>query len=330
MSEKFFSWLKKYYFIVVLVTVIIGFLFSYLNNNYGFTNKILKTIDDSENTINIKSYFTIDQKYFIYSLLSNFFLTFGITLFITMFFSNYFDKKEKKEFEDRLQKFQEDTAKNAYLSLFHQIMDESFFSMIKEDVIQCKKIRTDAKWIYDIQEKNESKNESKNEFLLLRRTIKYTVKNLSSDKQEEEVFFSSFSNSFISSELETIKIDNGNGEYEDLKLDSSFIDNIEKKGTKILISPNASIKIIKIINQKFSGNFLYETQFSNCPLSNLEIEINYPSNYNFSLSCDSFSAKPIKEIDTEGKLIYHFNTAIFKGQGIEFFCEKKKEQKLDN
>ena len=57
MSEKFFSWLKKYYFIVVLVTVIIGFLFSYLNNNYGFTNKILKTIDDSENTINIKSYF---------------------------------------------------------------------------------------------------------------------------------------------------------------------------------------------------------------------------------------------------------------------------------
>jgi len=309
MSEKFFSWL----------TVIIGFLFSYLNNNYDFTNKILKTIDDSENTINIKSYFTIEQKYFIYSLLSNFFLTFGITLFITMFFSNYFDKKEKKEFEDRLQKIQEDTAKNAYLSLFHQIVDESFFSMIKEDVIQCKKIRTDAKWIYDIQEKIESEKE----FLLLRRTIKYTVKNLSSDKQEEDVFFSSFSNSFISSELETIKIDNGNGGYEDLKLNISSVDNIEKKSTKIQINPNASVKIIKIINQKFNGTFFYETQFTNCPLSNLEIEINYPSGYKFSLSCDSLSAKPIKEIDTEGKLIYHFNTAIFKGQGSEFFCEKK-------
>lgn len=319
--------IKKHYPIIVLALIILWGVFTYLSNDYCFKSKTVFQI--IENKTVEKQYLLVESKHFVLSLLASFFMTAGITLFISMFFSNYFDKKEKEAFEQRLVQYQEETAKNAFLSLFHQIVDESFFNVIKNDIIQCKKIRKNARWIYDIEEKEKNDH---TKYLVLNRTITYSVINLSSEPQEEEILFSSFSNSYLQSEFSYAKKrDSSDKEYEEYKQDE--LDTLEEQnGTKtikksIKLKSFKSTEIVKVIKQTFNSNYIYETQFANCPLSNLEIQVNYPSGYKFELS-SALSEEPEKDTSNPRRIIYTFNNAILKGQGVEFYCESLSSQEI--
>jgi len=321
-ERKCFSeWFKANYLFGVFFFIVLWLIFCYLSNNYKLVPKNLETLQNGE--VVIEEYKAIEPKHFIFELLSNLFLTLGITLFITMFFTNYFSRREREDFEKRLEQFQKETAKNAFFSLFHQIVDESFFNVIKTDVIQCKKIRKNAKWIYDITEEQDDNGDKHLELL---RTIKYTVQNLSAEPLEEKICFNAFSNSFISTEFDMVKTkENGAMKFEEHKLDSFTQpdNNVLSYNKSIIIKANDSVEIVKSVRQIFKNTFIYETHFANCPLANLEIQVNIPKDYIFNLSADSLTEKPIKDDSNPRRIIYTFDNAILKGQGVEFYCEKK-------
>ncbi len=114
-SVEKLDWIKKHYPIIVLLLIILWGIFTYLSNDYCLKTKTVLQI--IENKTVEKQYLFMETKHFVLSLFASFFMTTGITLFISMFFSNYFDKKEKEAFEERLLKYQEETAKKMHF--FH-------------------------------------------------------------------------------------------------------------------------------------------------------------------------------------------------------------------
>ena len=92
------------------------------------------------------------------------------------------------------------------------------------------------------------------------------------------------------------------------------------------MQPLNSSEIVKGIKQTFDSNYIYETQFATCPLSNLEIQVNYPSDYKFELT-SALSEEPEKDTSNPRRNIYRFKNAILKGQGVEFYCEPTVESK---
>ena len=311
------NFLKKYYLILAILIICAGYYISYKTNNYEFQNKVLQVIKDNE--IQHKEYISLENKFIVLSLISEACITFGITLLITMFFVNYFDKKEKNDFKKELKEIQIETAKNAFLSLFHQIIDESFFNVVKRDIIKCKVIRKNARWIYDIYTDSDSNK------LVLKRTITYTLQNLSTENRKEPMKISFLNNSYAITRNTQIKYkESTKNKYEDFDINKHTE---EKNGYKIItgdieINSNSSVDIVRVLEQVFNTEFIYETHFLSTPLSGLEIEVNFPKDYQFNISFNSIENDVSQILDTETKKIWKLNGALLKGQGIEFYCEK--------
>lgn len=309
--------LKKNYFVIGALIIFVGVLISILWGEVEFVPKQILTLDSNHQTVT-KDYVFPKIVYPIMNFVSSAVIPFGITLIITMFFVNNFTKQENKQLQEQLLAFQNNTAENAIYSIFKTIIEPSFFEIVKEDVLNCKMIRKDAKWIYDIEEKDGK--------MKMTRTISYTVKNLSTKNQSEIVKASGFSNSYVKTqvvELKYKKQGDSNGfqtiysiNDENPEESSASVEkNIEVEGAN-------SVEIIKKITQIFESKFVYETHFANEPLTDLEIEVNFPENYIFSLN-NSFLGQFIDQPIVESKrIVYKFKKAILKGQGIEFFCEK--------
>lgn len=311
------NFLKKYYLIPAILIICAGYYISYKTNNYEFQNKVLQVIKDNE--IQHKEYISLENKFIVLSLISEVCITFGITLLITMFFVNYFDKKEKNDFKKELKEIQIETAKNAFLSLFHQIIDESFFNVVKRDIINCKVIRKNARWIYDIYTDSDSNK------LVLKRTITYTLQNLSTENRKEPIKISFLNNSYAITRNPQIKYkESTKNKYEDFDINKHTE---EKNGYKIItgdieINSNSSVDIVRVLEQVFNTEFIYETHFLSTPLSGLEIEVNFPKDYQFNISFNSIENDVSQILDTETKKIWKLNGALLRGQGIEFYCEK--------
>ena len=312
------NFFKKYYLIFAILIICAGYYISYKTNNYEFQNKVLQVIKDNE--IQYKEYISLENKFIVLSLISEACITFGITLLITMFFVNYFDKKEKNDFKKELKEIQIETAKNAFFSLFHQIIDESFFNVVKRDIINCKVIRKNARWIYDIYTDSDSNK------LVLKRTITYTLQNLSTENRKEPIKISFLNNSYAITRNPQIKYkESTKNKYEDFDINKHTE---EKNGYKnitgdIEINSNSSVDIVRVLEQVFNTEFIYETHFLSTPLSGLEIEVNFPKDYQFNISFNSIEDDVSLNLDTETKKIWKLNGALLRGQGIEFYCEKK-------
>lgn len=305
--------LKKYYWFFAIIIISGGLFLEYKTNSFEFQSKVLQVINN--NQIELKEYISVENKYLVLKIISEACITFGITLIITMFFVNYFDKKEKTDFKSELKEIQKDTAKDAFLSLFNQIVDEAFFLTIKEDIINCKLIRKNAKWIYDIKKDDDGK-------LQLTRIIRYDLHNLSNEIKTENIEISFLHNEYAKSSIESVKIKKtGDDDYKDVQ----NLEETEKNGSKIKtgkieIQPNEVISVVRTMVQTFSTSFIYETHFLNDPLADLELTVTVPDGYNFTLCNGPVTSNVTEEINDKNHKIFKFNKAILKGQGIEFFC----------
>jgi len=315
--EKMVDVLKSHYVIIGIVMIFIGLLISIYFGDVEFVPKQILTLDSDHQPVT-KDYVFPKIIYPIAEFISSAVIPFGITLIITMFFVNNFTKQENEQLKNELLSFQNDTAENAVYSIFKQIIDPSFFEIVKNDVLNCKLIRRNAKWIYDIEEKAGK--------LVMTRTISYSVENLSTEKQTESIKVKGLLNSYMKTRVVSLQYDKNDGKGFNIIYDSNEIDHCECSAAveeNIEIEGRKSVEIIKIIEQTFTNNFIYETHFANEPLTDLEIQVNYPEGYSFSLN-QCFWSQPVdKPIDGNKRKVFKFKNAILKGQGIEFFCEKK-------
>lgn len=317
----FTNFLKNNYVLVSLISIIVGLVIAHYASDVELESK--KVMVCVGEICEAQTYLYPKQIYLILNLISNGLIPFGFTLLITMFFVRKFEEQENEALEKKLLKFQRDTAENAMNSVFKTIIDPSFFFVIKNDVLNCRMIRKNAKWIYDVSIGETAGT------LKMKRTISYTLENLSNEKQIEPVTILAMSSDYVKSNVTKLQYRRQQDkQFQSLDIveDESVQDKKIGKATKdIEIEGNQSVEIVKEIEQEFSNEFIYETHFANSPLTDLEIQINFPEGYDFRLSCDALSQEYEKTIDEPSRRIIRFKNAILKGQGIEFYCSKKKD-----
>ena len=311
--------MKKHYLIVGLLLILLASFLLLENNLYESVNNEVKTIENEEQGVEI--YRTLENKYVYVNILANAIIAFGTTLIISMFFAAYFEKNERENFQNKLEQIQVETGRNAYLSLFNQLIDKAFFDYVKKDIINCKSIREKAQWIYDISNVQNGSTEK----FILKRTIIYHVKNLSTDELIEPLKIECLKNSYSEMEINEIKYKLEGADYKNEDIGALTLEENGKKifNSEVKIPPLKTVEIVKIITQIFNTNFIYETHFSNSPLSDLRIMVKYPDNCNFNISFNTKNDDFVQQVNVDGNQIWESKSAILKGQGIEFFCEKK-------
>lgn len=310
--------IKKHYLIIGIIIIIVACYILGENNLYESVNQVIKIKVDGDEKEEI--YRILENRYNYLNIIANVLIAFGTTLIISMFFATYFEEQERKNFQKKLEQIQIETGRNAYLSLFKQLIDESFFNCVKKDIINCKSIREKAQWMYDVSYANDGTGK-----FILKRTITYCVKNLSTEDLLEPVKIECLKNSYSEMDVDEVKYKLDN-DYtnEDVRAKTSDENGKKIFSSEVNIPPLKTVEIVKIFTQKFNTNFMYETHFSNSPLSDLTIIVKYPIDCNFYIGFNTRKDDFVKQVDVNGNQIWVSKSAILKGQGIEFFCEKKQ------
>jgi hypothetical protein len=306
--------LKKYSTLISFLFIIIGAIGTYLTNNYELASKTISIVKD--NNISTQIIYSIDNQYLFFNIFSILFINIGIALFISSFFLKYIEEDEKKNFYDKLELFQKETAKDAIHSVFNRIINDKFFAIIQKDVLNVKLIRKNAQWQYDISIRNDKP--------ILKRTISYELHNISNENAQESINIKAVNGihsdfKIISGKIRKLDTSEEPIIFADSTQENSNLKRIEKE---LELQPDETVEVVIVFEHAFHNDYIYESHSSKHPIVGLEITVNYPENYSFELY-SGFSTEPRIRVNEAGKTVYVIDGAIYKGQGIEFICVKK-------
>jgi len=317
--DKIGTFISKNFLWIVILLFVLYIVLMYFTNNYNFAFKIIKIVEP-DGKINNFRFLEIQNKYLLLSLFNNLILNIAVALFISGFFLRYIEKKEKEEFYKKLENFQKETAKNAIKSIYERLIEPEFFAILEKDVLSENLIRHNAKWDYDFIINHNNKIE-------LKRTVMYTLKNISNNV-ETETFKVIFENNIHSSiELSECKYKKKNeNEYRDIIMEQSNIDHKFEAQKAIIIEPGEEVQVILSIKEVFKCDYVYETHSTRFPIVNLSLNVNFPKNWIFEIVVDNFSNPLEKIYVSENKIKYQTQGGIYKGQGIEFILYKEENE----
>jgi len=302
---------KKNYLVAVLLFIFIGIFFLYKSNDYKLVCQTIRIVEN--NKIKDQIIYKTEPKKILLQLVGTIFINFAITIFIALFFVRYIERQDRELFEHKLQQFQKDTAEDAILSVFKRIMEEEFFEIIKEELLNAKLVRKNANWQYDIKK-------SENNKMILKRTISYELHNMSLEDADEPMSPIFSDNIHSKAIIKVCKIRKHDGTEEDVfPLEQIETKPFSKSKKNIKVSPLSYVEVVFVVEEEFKREYIFETHFTNYPIINLEIVVNFPEDYIFDLN-DSFSTKCRLKINELGKKIYTVRGGIYKGQGVDFIC----------
>ncbi|MCB0451148.1 MAG: hypothetical protein KDC97_13620 [Confluentibacter sp.] len=319
MSENIKNKDIKFIFIIIITLILFG-AGIFLKIMFDSFELIPKNIADIVNgNIVSKTFYERNLKYPIIELISNMSISFSFAVIISIFFVRSIESREKEEFEDKLLKFQKETAKDAISSSFERLIDRDFFEIIKTDILNAKFHRRKIRWEYDIVISKNNK-----ESMVLTRTVSYILENISQIEQTEDVHVSMFSTVHCTTEGVSIKCKiDGEKNFRDLTINDKNEHGISTSTIqKINIPARKNAEIVSVFKQVFPRDYIYETHFLNNGGTELEITVNLPYGYDFSIS-STLASRTEKLLDEPTKKRYRINGAIYKGQGIEFMCFKQ-------
>lgn len=262
----------------------------------------------------------VSDKNPLLKLLGQTFIAIGSGVVIALLVIRHIDRKEKSEFEEKLLKFQKQTAQNAIVSAFETLIDRAFLEIVKKDVLGAKLIRFDAVWFYDVAV-------LKNQHYVLKRTTNYKVRNISGQTHKETIKITTDESIHSSTRIEEISyrhLPDGKWEKKTIKdvksgIGESFLDHSEE--IPLESGARLEVKILIVQNYK-NSNYIYDTHFTRYPIENLDVIVKFPDDHRFNLN-DSFSSQLELINDQPGSQLYKSKGAIYNGQGIEFLCYKK-------
>ena len=322
--DKLITWIKNNALAISIALFVAGISLVFHTNQYDIQSQTVYKVVDGKPKEQV--IYLLDQSKPLLQILSNIFLSLAVALFISAFFIRHIEGDERKELEKKLLSFQENTAKDAIQSVFKRIIDKEFFNIIKKDLLNAKSIRKNANWQYDISEINNGQE------LLIKRTISYEFHNISHSVATENIKLTSNDNQHCDTEVVSGKIRHQSGEEESIELEEIENSNGETFATlerEIQIAAGESIEVVLVFQQIFKHGYIYETHATRYPIINLEITVNHPANYKFNLF-SSFSNQERLRINEPDKKVYVVEGAIFRGQGVEFFCDKKTSSTQHN
>jgi hypothetical protein len=304
--------IKHYWIPYCIVMSIIGVIGRVYSSSYTLLPREMNCIVDGK--ISKTSYYIPQVEYPIIDVLSNIMFSISVAMLISLLFIRALEKSDKDKFESKLLDIQKNIAENAFVALFDQIVERPFFDQFKDDILKSNFIRKNIRWHYDFKICGDK--------LILKRTVNYHLQNNSTTVKSEEIKTSCFESIHCKTSTMSTKYRlNTNAEFIDANLATQTGSAFVKSTFGLVeISPQQNVEFVTIIEQLFNTNYAYETHFFTHSSIDLELTVNIPDGYDFSI--DSYALRDRTEliVNEPSKKVFKINGAIFKGQGVEFLC----------
>lgn len=259
----------------------------------------------------------------IVNLLKNFLYGLAAAIFITVFVANRLENSQRKEKEDELKKLNEAVNVNVFDSLFKTIIPEEIFKIIKQEIIENKVVRRDAKWVYNFIE-DEGK-------IVCTQTTRYELHNLSQASVSDPVKLELDSlggeeYKIVSAEcLDTSGLvlvhydpeDSTNSKNVDVKSNGK----ITTVAYTVNIPPESHVEYKTVFERSYSGD-ITDAQATKVPVIGADIIVNFPEGYDFDIS-PMMSSFPRLITQSSTQKIYKVEGGILPRQGFIFYLINK-------
>lgn len=258
----------------------------------------------------------------ILNLLKNFLYGLAATIFITVFVVNRLEHSQRKEKEDELKKLNEAVNINVFDSLFKTIIPEEIFKIIKQEIIENKVVRKDAKWIYDFKECDGK--------IMCTQTTRYELHNLSQEVVSDPIKLKLDALGGEKYEIMSAECLDIEGKklvhYDPQDTDNNENVIVESNGRITTVSytvdipPQSHVEYKTIFERSYSSD-ITDAQGTNVPVIGADIIVNFPDGYNFDIS-PMMSSIPRLITQSNTQKIYKVEGGILPRQGFIFYLVK--------
>lgn len=311
------------YIILVLIVAGVAFTLDIYTAEVGVTFAAKTVLNDDGTTKSIVE--TIyPLKHQILGLVINFLYGLAAAIFITVFVANKLQRAQHDEKQEELSKLHDAININVFDSLFKTIIPEEIFKVIKQEIIENKVVRREAKWIYDFTQKEEK--------IICRMTTRYELHNLS---QKEVVNPISLSMDPLGGdEYKIIEAEchdcSGNKlvSFDPENEGNNKNINISEEGSKttvdyaVTIPPETYVEYKTVLERSYVGD-ITDAQNTKVPVIGADIIVNFPEEYNFDIF-PTMSTTPRLITRSNIQKIYRVDGGILPYQGFMFYLVKDK------
>lgn len=309
------------YFALVAVIATVAFALDIWSSTtpYQIVEKTISWPSKSTETVREISYPWSVQ---IINLAKNFLYGLAAAIFVTVFIVNKLELAQRTEKERELNKLNDAININVFDSLFKTIIPEEIFKIIKQDIIENKVIRKEAKWVYNFEKCEDG--------IRCTHTVRYELHNLSQAAVSDPVRLdlNPLGGSPYKILLaECTSMDGKHLVHYDLAKSKSENINIVMDEKKIAVEytidipPGSFVEYKTVYQQTYSGE-ITDYQGTKLPLIGLDIIATYPEGYEFDIA-PVMSSPPKLTIESSTQKIYRVDGGILPQQGVVFYLKKR-------
>ena len=305
-----------FYGLIVLILFLAGIYLIGLSNNYELSGRVVKAINGNE--IKDTTIYQIKPLYQFVAISGFILISTAFSILIGIVVVNTIARRDNNTFDKKLRMLQESTARETIDAVFKKMVNSDFLDIIKKDVVNQSFLQSNVKWNYDF-----TLNDRNN--LQLRRTVSYRLENLGAEDHEEE-FRASYQSSRYSNNttIELRVCHEEDKSFSEVAIDKPITKDLFKSALKkILVRKNSFADLVFVMNQSFNSDYAFECQVARSGMVNLEINANFPEDYRFDIFLGGLSTEARLVTAVSGKKTYRIDGAIYKGQTVEFICERK-------
>ena len=258
----------------------------------------------------------------VVNLMKNFLYGLAAAIFITVFVANKLQRTQQKEKEDELKKLNSAVNINVFDSLFKTIIPEEIFKIIKQEIIENKVVRREAKWVYNFVESGEN--------IACTQTTRYELHNLSQAPVSNPIKLQLDSLGGEKYKIISAECLSRAGDvlvhYDPLDEDNNKNINVKDNGNKMTVEytvnipPENYVEYKTVFEKSYQGN-ITDAQGTLVPVIGADIIVNFPEGYNFDVS-PLMSSKPRLITQSSTQKIYRVEGGILPNQGFIFYLVK--------
>jgi len=263
----------------------------------------------------------------VINLMKNFLYGLAAAIFITVFVANRLENSQRKEKEDELKKLNEAINVNVFDSLFKTIIPAEIFKIIKQEIIENKVVRRDAKWVYNFVVDGEK--------VICTQTTRYELHNLSQESVSDPVKLEL--DSLGGEEYKIVSaecLDNAgeflvhydpNDKTNNKNVDIQSNGKITTVAYTVNIPAESHVEYKTVFERSYAGD-ITDAQATKVPVIGADIIVNFPEGYNFDIS-PMMSSPPRLITQSSTQKIYKVEGGILPRQGFIFYLVKRKTNK---
>jgi hypothetical protein len=306
----------------VVAIVAFAFVLDLISSNISVelvTKVVLNSAGDKVTSLNAE--FPLWHQ--ILGLLKNFLYGLGAAIFITVFVADKLQKSLHEEKQKELNRLNDSISVNVFDSLFKTIIPKEIFQIIKQEIIENKVLRREAKWIYDFTLRDE--------VMICRQTTRYELHNLShaeiSDPIRLDLDALGGSSYTLVSAVCHSEFGNVLVEYKPEDPANNLNIEVQREGNKLTVFYSVKIpaksyaEYNTVFERAYVGD-ITDAQGTKVPVVGADIIVNFPAGYHFDIM-PLMSTKPRLISESSTQKIFRVEGGVLPNQGFIYHLTKK-------